>query len=92
MYFITSVISLAIDLYVLIIILEVVVHWLIIFEVFDAKNPKAAQLLSALHKATDPLLGRLKKHVPPVSGLDITPVVAILFLWVIRVLVFSILL
>lgn len=91
MLFLANLISLAVDIYILIIILEVIVHWLIIFDVFDAKNPKAQLLLRNLKKATEPVMKPLREVIPPVGGLDITPIAAILLLGIARSIVITLL-
>ncbi|MCC6598402.1 MAG: YggT family protein [Alphaproteobacteria bacterium] len=79
--------SLAIDAYIIIIILQVAVSWLIIFDVINASNPQAQNLISLLKRATDPIYKPLQKYVPPIGGIDITPIIVILGLQLLRSLV-----
>lgn len=37
-----------------------------------------------LIQITEPLLAPLRRHIPPISGLDFTPMVALLILWVLE--------
>lgn len=78
MYTLVHLLNLAIDVYILIIILQVAVSWLIIFEVINAAHPQAQNLLEVLRRATDPVYKPLQKYVPPIGGIDITPLVVIL--------------
>jgi YggT family protein len=90
MGFIGYLLTLAIDIYVFIILLEVAVSWLVIFKVFDLANPQARNLVDLLKKATDPVMVPIRKYVPPIGGLDLTPVVAIIGLQVLSYLIMQI--
>ena len=77
-------ISLAFDIYMGIIVLQVAVNWLIIFEVINANNAQAQNLINLLRKATDPVYKPLRKYIPPIGGIDITPIIVILGLSLLR--------
>ncbi|MCC7305751.1 MAG: YggT family protein [Alphaproteobacteria bacterium] len=70
--------SLAINIYVVIIVIQVLVSWLITFEVINTSNEQAQNLIKLLRKATDPVYKPLQKYIPPIGGIDITPLVVIL--------------
>lgn len=78
MFIIGSLLSLAIQLYVLVIILQVALSWLIAFEIINASNAAAQNLSAALKKLTDPVYKPLEKFVPPIGGIDIKPLVVII--------------
>ena len=78
MYTIVNLLGLAIDVYIAIIIIQVAVSWLIIFEVINAAHPQAQNLIGLLKKATDPVYKPIQKYIPPIGGIDITPLVVIL--------------
>ena len=52
MYVIASFISMAVDIYIAIIIIQVAISWLIAFDVINADNEKAQNLIGLLKKAT----------------------------------------
>ena len=83
--------SSAIDIYIGIIIVQVAVSWLINFEVINAGSPQAKNLIRLLQKATDPVYKPLRKYIPPIGGIDITPIIVILGLNLFRGLIFGIL-
>lgn len=78
MYFLFYLVGLAIHLYVLVIIAQVALSWLIAFEIVNASNPAAQNLTQALKKLTDPVYKPLEKFVPPIGGIDIKPLVVII--------------
>jgi YggT family protein len=65
------------DVYMWIIIAEVVISWLIVFDVINVRNPKAQNLLAMVAKITSPVMKPIRKYIPPVAGLDLSPIVAI---------------
>lgn len=77
MSFIAKILLFALEAYFWIIILGVVISWLIAFEVINARNPQAKNLLNLLEKATEPVYKPLRKYIPPIGGIDITPIIVI---------------
>lgn len=73
-----------IDLYVWVVIAAVVVSWLIAFGVINLYNNFARQVVHILESLTEPLLRRIRRIVPPIGGLDISPLILILLLYFVR--------
>lgn len=84
MHFLASLINLGFDIYVGIVIVQVLLSWLITFDVVNASSPQAQNLIRLLDKATDPIYKPLRKYVPPIGGIDITPIIVILGLQFLR--------
>lgn len=80
-------ISLIIHVYVLIIIVQVAVSWLISFEVINTENESAKNLVELLKKATDPVYQPIRKYVPPIGGIDLTPLIVIILLQILEYMV-----
>jgi YggT family protein len=76
--------NLAINVYIFIIVVQVAVSWLIAFDVINAENEKAKNLIVLLKRATDPVYKPIQKYVPPVGGIDITPLIVIVVLSLIQ--------
>jgi YggT family protein len=81
------IVNTAIAIYITIIIVEIIIHWLIAFEVIKARSPQAQNLIGLLNRATSPVMDRVRKYVPPIGGLDITPIVVIIGLQLIGYLI-----
>ena len=75
--------STAVNIYIMIVIVQVALSWLVAFEVVNDKNEAAQNLTTLLKKATDPVYKPLRKYIPPVGGIDITPLVVIIGLQII---------
>lgn len=69
---------LLLDIFFWIIIIQVVMSWLIAFEVVNIRNPQAQNLIKLMHKITDPVYKPLRKFIPPIAGIDISPIIIIL--------------
>ena len=62
------------------IIANVIVSWLVAFDVLNMRNRLARQVTHFLNVATRPLLRPLQRIIPPLGGLDITPMILIIVL------------
>ena len=65
---------------------QAVISWLILFNVINLSHPAARQVVDFLNAVTEPMLRPLRRFVPRLGGVDITPIVLILLLGFIQVL------
>lgn len=75
------------DVYMWIIVVSVILSWLVVFEVVNVRNEKAANLMRLLDKATDFVYKPLRKYVPAIGGIDITPIIVIFGIMMLQKLV-----
>lgn len=75
------------DVYFYIIIASVIISWLIAFEVINVKNPQAQNLINLLNKVTEPVYKPLRKFIPPIGGIDITPIIVIFGIFLLQNLI-----
>src|SRR6516162_2442773 len=71
-------ISSLITLYIYIIIAGAVMSWLIAFNVVNLYNPLVRSIWQALNALTEPLQRPIRRMLPDMGGVDISPVVLIL--------------
>ena len=62
------------------IIASVVVSWLVAFDVINLRNRAAYNIVKTLEGVSRPLLAPLRRIIPPIANLDITPMIAIIVL------------
>ena len=86
---VVSTIERIIDLYVLILIINAILSWLIAFNVLNTHNRFVYILMDASYKLTSPLLNRIRRFIPNLGSIDISPIVLILLLIFIRNLLFE---
>ena len=71
-------ISYLIDLYTYVIIAGVVMSWLMAFGVINSSNPMVRSIWQGLNALTEPLLGPIRRALPNMGGIDISPIVLLL--------------
>jgi YggT family protein len=81
---IIALIMVLLDLYWWIVVIAVVVSWLIAFNVINTQNNFVRSLLRALDALTEPVFRRIRQVVPPIGGLDLSPLVVLLAIWFIQ--------
>jgi len=69
-----------IELYIFIIFAMVIMSWLVAFNVVNPYNPFVRQVDSGLRALTNPVFAPLRRIIPSIGGLDITPVIVLLLL------------
>jgi len=77
-------ISALITLYIYIIIAGAVMSWLIAFNVINPYNQFVRSLWQGLTALTEPLLRPIRRLMPDLGGIDISPVVLIILLWFVQ--------
>lgn len=85
-----SVLLLILDICIWIIILQAVLSWLIMFDVINIRNQQAANFVRLLDRITSPVYTPLRRFVPPIAGIDISPLIVILAIYLLQSLVVSI--
>ena len=79
-----ALINLLLNLYWWVVIIAVIVSWLIAFNVINTYNNFVRTLLRALEALTEPVFRRIRKVVPPIGGLDLSPLVVLVAIWFIQ--------
>jgi YggT family protein len=72
------------DLYWWVIIIAVVCSWLVSFGVINRYNHVARSILQILWALTEPIFRPIRRILPPMGGLDLSPLVAILLVSFLR--------
>ena len=75
----------AIQLIVLVVIVSAILSWLIAFDVINVRNPNVYRFTSALDRITAPLLAPIRRFIPPLGGLDLSPIILILLLQALQI-------
>jgi YggT family protein len=76
-----------VGLYIVIIIAAVVVSWLVAFGVLNTYNHLARSLIRALAALTEPVFRRIRRVIPPLGGLDLSPMIVLIVLYFVRMVV-----
>lgn len=68
------------DIITFVVVISVVMSWLVAFNVVNLRNPIARQVYDAIDSLVDPMLRPIRKQLPNMGGIDVSPVVLILLL------------
>jgi YggT family protein len=78
------VVDLALAIYIWVLLATAVLSWLTGFNQFDRGRPGVAQVASALSIVTEPVLRLIRRLLPDLGSVDISPVVAIVLVAALR--------
>jgi YggT family protein len=70
----------AISIYIWVLIASAIFSWLIAFNVLNARNSAVDRIGDFLYRVTEPALRPIRRFVPFIGGIDVSPVVLILLL------------
>ena len=71
-------------LYSYVVIANVIVSWLIAFNVLNTQNRFVYSLLELTYRLTEPILKKIRRFIPNLGSLDISPVILLLLIWFIE--------
>ena len=74
-------------LYVWVLIINAVISWLIAFNVLNTQNRFVYSVLEFTYKLTDPPLNYIRRFLPNLGSIDISPVILILLIYFVRDLI-----
>ncbi len=78
------VILLVLDLYIWLLIAAAVLSWLVAFNVVNSRNQFVAMIGDFLYRITEPVLRPIRNMMPNLGGIDISPVIVILIIILIK--------
>ena len=71
-------------LYSYVVIANVVISWLISFNILNTQNRFVYSILELTYRLTDPFLNRIRQFLPNLGALDISPIILLLLIWFIE--------
>ena len=77
-------IVLALDLYWWIIIASAIFSWLYAFNVINSRNQFVGAIGNFLFRVTEPALRPIRRIMPDLGGIDISPIILLLLLFFVR--------
>ncbi|MGM0559873.1 MAG: YggT family protein [Pseudomonadota bacterium] len=88
MHALFSILDLVINIYIWILIASAVLSWLVAFNVVNTSNRIVYMIGDFLYRATEPALAPIRRILPNLGGIDISPMILILLLIFLRNLLF----
>ena len=71
-------------IYSYIVIANVIISWLVAFNVLNTQNRFVYSILELTHRLTDPILNKIRRFLPNLGTLDISPIILLLLIWFIE--------
>jgi len=68
-------------LYVWVLIINAMLSWLVAFNILNTQNRFVYSVLEFTYKLTDPPLNYIRRYIPNLGSIDISPIVLILLIY-----------
>lgn len=79
-----GVLAIAITLYIYLLVASAIMSWLVAFNVVNTRNDLVRAIWDFLYKVTEPALRPIRRILPNLGGIDISPIILILILLLLR--------
>ena len=83
---ILQILLLILDIVWFVIIVQIIMSWLISFQVLNLYQPLVRQIWDGLNRLLEPIYGPIRSILPATPGLDLAPLVAFIILIAIRII------
>ena len=71
-------------IYTYVVIANVVISWLVAFNVLNTSNRFVYSILEFTYRLTEPFLNRIRRFLPNLGAFDISPIILLLLIWFIE--------
>ena len=68
-------------LYSYVVIANVIISWLIAFNILNTQNRFVYSFLELSYRLTDPILNKIRRFLPNLGSFDISPIILLLLIW-----------
>ena len=68
-------------LYSYIVIANVIISWLVAFNVLNTRNRFVYSVLELTYRLTEPFLNKIRRFLPNLGTLDISPIILLVLIW-----------
>jgi YggT family protein len=89
MYAFLRLVDTLITIYIWLLIAQAILSWLVSFGIVNRHNRVVGMVGDFLWRVTEPLLRPIRRVLPDLGGIDISPVILIILLWFLRDLMFE---
>jgi len=86
-YALLRTLSLILNLVWWVFLIMIIMSWLISFNVINTRNQFVANVWRVLNQITEPILRPIRRVVPPVGGLDLSPIIVFIIIFFLQQLI-----
>lgn len=83
-----SVLAKIIYVYTLLVLAQIIIYWLLKYEVIKITNQHAQKLVDFLDMITKPIYKKISEKVPAFNGIDFAPFIWLIMLWIVSEIAF----
>ena len=76
-------------IYSYIVIANVIVSWLIAFNVLNTQNRFVYSILELSYRLTDPILNKIRRFLPNLGAFDISPIILLVLIQALNIFMFK---
>ncbi|MES0862182.1 YggT family protein [Ruegeria sp. SCPT10] len=84
-----QILLLILDIVWFIILAHVIMSWLINFQVLNLHQQLVAQIWYGLNRILEPIYGPIRRFLPNMGGLDLTPLVVLIGVYALRIILIN---
>jgi len=84
-----TIFNLLVDLVFWVIIIQVILSWLINFDVLNLRQPFVWQVWQGLNRLTEPVYRPIRRILPDLGGIDLSPVIVLFGVYALQVIVWN---
>ena len=89
MFLIIKLIYMLLDLYGFVVLVNVVLSWLLVFNVINGHNQLVRSIYDFTRAMTEPVLRRIRRVIQPVNGYDLSSLVLLIAIWFAKQVIIS---
>ncbi len=82
-----SLIDTVFTIYIFLLLASIISSWLVNFNILNTRNQFIYSLLGFLYRITEPALRPIRRFVPTLGGIDLSPMILIVLLYFVRDLI-----
>lgn len=79
-----QVLIMGLEIYKWLLIVSIVLSWLVAFEIVNMRNRYVYMVGNALNRLTEPALRPIRRFMPNLGGIDLSPIVLFLAIWFVQ--------
>jgi YggT family protein len=84
-----QILMLLLDILWFFILAHVIMSWLINFQVLNLRQQFVAQIWYGLNRLLEPIYSRVRQFLPPMSGIDLAPLVVLVAVYALRIILIN---
>ena len=78
------ILGMAIHLYIYAVVISAILSWLVSFRIVNTSNRLVYMIVDFLYRITEPALRPIRRFIPSLGGVDISPIILIFLLYFIE--------